>query len=262
MGGLGVIDLEVFNRALLSKWVWKFILEERALWKQVVVGGLQRRRQQYLQLPQPSLCYSMVWKNISRLGRPILSAVRWSLGRGDQIRFWSYHWCGTSPLQVIYHEFFEVACNQVGTVRELWDQSALGVGWVFQLRRRLEEEFLQYTQLYCVLANFRIDELKDDEPLWVDSAGFSVHAAYSWWGRDHPFNLSVARKSPQIWGCKAPLKVRFFIWLAFNKRLLTRAYRANWRLADSLSCALCADGVETTSHLFCECRLMLQVGAD
>lgn len=35
-GGLGVKDLGYFNRALLSKWVWRFIMEKDSLWAKVV----------------------------------------------------------------------------------------------------------------------------------------------------------------------------------------------------------------------------------
>lgn len=38
-GCLGIKDVSNFNRALLSKWIWRFLKEERALW----VGILQER---------------------------------------------------------------------------------------------------------------------------------------------------------------------------------------------------------------------------
>ncbi|KAK1283841.1 hypothetical protein QJS10_CPB21g00763 [Acorus calamus] len=69
----------------------------------------------------------------------------------------------------------------------------------------------------------------------------------------------VARKAPQIWGCKVPFKVRFFMWLAFNDRLLTCAYCSIWRPGDPTSSALCGDNLETTQHLFCGCAFAKEV---
>lgn len=35
-GGLGIKDLEVFNRALLSKWRWRIIKEKEVIWSGIV----------------------------------------------------------------------------------------------------------------------------------------------------------------------------------------------------------------------------------
>lgn len=37
-GGLGIYSIPETNRALLSKWLWKFGLEDQALWRRVVAA--------------------------------------------------------------------------------------------------------------------------------------------------------------------------------------------------------------------------------
>ena len=44
-GGLGFKSLPLFNKALLGKWFWRFVMEKYPLWKRVIVGkyGIQER---------------------------------------------------------------------------------------------------------------------------------------------------------------------------------------------------------------------------
>jgi len=37
-GRLGVIDIEKFNLALLGKWIWRLMSEERSFWKDILVS--------------------------------------------------------------------------------------------------------------------------------------------------------------------------------------------------------------------------------
>lgn len=36
-GGLGIKNLEIQNRCLLMKWLWRFCDEETSLWKEVII---------------------------------------------------------------------------------------------------------------------------------------------------------------------------------------------------------------------------------
>ena len=35
-GGINIKDVESFNKALLSKWLWQFINEDNALWVKII----------------------------------------------------------------------------------------------------------------------------------------------------------------------------------------------------------------------------------
>lgn len=37
-GGLGLVNLEVWNSALLSRWLWRFGTEKYCLWREIVIA--------------------------------------------------------------------------------------------------------------------------------------------------------------------------------------------------------------------------------
>ena len=37
-GGLGVKDIRMFNCALLAKWKWRLLSEEKGIWKEILVS--------------------------------------------------------------------------------------------------------------------------------------------------------------------------------------------------------------------------------
>ncbi|KAK1295942.1 hypothetical protein QJS10_CPB15g00961 [Acorus calamus] len=49
----------------------------------------------------------------------------------------------------------------------------------------------------------------------------------------------MKRRMTCQFGCMHHRKVHFFLWLVFNERLLTHAYRALWRPEDNVACGLC-----------------------
>ena len=38
LGGLGVLRIVLFNRALLEKWLWRFAVERNRLWRRVAAA--------------------------------------------------------------------------------------------------------------------------------------------------------------------------------------------------------------------------------
>ncbi|GKD18878.1 hypothetical protein Tco_1208036, partial [Tanacetum coccineum] len=104
-GGLNIESLKVFYQALLSKWWWRFLNEEFALWRKIIVSI--HGHQGGLQIGSSSLYKSGPWYQIMRLkddflsyGITLPSLFKHKIGNGQTTRFWLDPWLGGSPLNI------------------------------------------------------------------------------------------------------------------------------------------------------------------
>jgi hypothetical protein len=63
----------------------------------------------------------------------------------------------------------------------------------------------------------------------------------------------------ELWKMKAPPKVKFFFWLALNRRLWTAERRKRHGLQDTDDCAMCGQASDTADHLFLGCVMARQL---
>lgn len=85
---------------------------------------------------------------------------------------------------------------------------------------------------------------------WSPDRSYTARSAY------RMFFQGATRfaEAQQIWHAWAPLKVKFFTWLAVRKRIWTGDRRHRHGLQDSVTaCPLCDQEPETVDHLFITC---------
>ena len=85
-GGLGIENLEVKNRCLPSKWMYKFSVESDATWAQIL-------RNKYLQSKTLSQLTvrptdSPFWKGLMRVKLGFFNRTKFVVGNGTFTRFW------------------------------------------------------------------------------------------------------------------------------------------------------------------------------
>lgn len=117
-GGLGVHNLVVFNKALIGKWLWRYINESESLWRRVVdkIYGSMWGGWSTHKVTQP---YGISLRKFIRAGWETFSRfLTYTVGDGTRFKFWHDPWCGTQPLKATFLELYRLSCHLDATVAE------------------------------------------------------------------------------------------------------------------------------------------------
>ncbi|GJV74902.1 hypothetical protein Tco_1506486 [Tanacetum coccineum] len=99
-GGLGVSSLYALNRALLFKWVWRFLSKDNSLWSRVI-SSIHGDNLISMWLPSHSsggVQLSREIVSIKSQGIDLISHCRIRVGNGSSTKFWKDPWIGDKPL--------------------------------------------------------------------------------------------------------------------------------------------------------------------
>ena len=90
-GGFGIIDMRLFNLALLGKWIWRLGSVEVGLWKEIIFSKYGGWR--YLGEAGNGRSCSLWWKDLKEVwssegwGRCFEDSFEWKVGDGKDIYF-------------------------------------------------------------------------------------------------------------------------------------------------------------------------------
>jgi len=90
-GGLGIKNVRHFNRALLAKWKWRLMGEEKGMWKQILTSKYETDIDQSCKNKKN---LSWWWKDLGKCCGEGEEAswfhgeIGWKVERGDKVRFW------------------------------------------------------------------------------------------------------------------------------------------------------------------------------
>jgi hypothetical protein len=104
-GGLGVLNLELQNKCLLSKWLFSLINTEGA-WQQLI-------RNKYLGFKTITQVTrnpgdSQFWSGLMNVKNDFLSMGSFIVQDGKEISFWEDIWLGDTALKVQYPNLFHI----------------------------------------------------------------------------------------------------------------------------------------------------------
>nr|GEZ30584.1 RNA-directed DNA polymerase, eukaryota, reverse transcriptase zinc-binding domain protein [Tanacetum cinerariifolium] len=111
--GPGISSFFALNRALLLKWVWRFVSQDTSLWCQVI------RALYGANIDVHPSHISSNWCSIVReiqvlkeKGFDFWSHCKKRIGDGSDMRFWFDLWIGDSPLHIRFHHLFALELDK------------------------------------------------------------------------------------------------------------------------------------------------------
>ena len=134
-GGLGIRKLTLLNKVLLGKWIWRFVCDKEALWKQVLLAKYGQEDFGWRTKKAVGAFGVGVWKEILKETGWCWDNLAFKVGKGNKIRFWTDTWCGDIVLSQRFSHLYILATHRNATVEEMWDQNFGEGGWNLRIIR-------------------------------------------------------------------------------------------------------------------------------
>ncbi|GKB62344.1 RNA-directed DNA polymerase, eukaryota, reverse transcriptase zinc-binding domain protein [Tanacetum coccineum] len=225
-GGLGVSSLFALNRALMFKWVWRFISQSSSLWARVIkaLHGEDGKIGKKVKSTYPSIWLNIIHEvELLKLqGIDLLSFIHSKLGNGANTSFWEVAWRGDSAFKDLFPRMY--ALESLKSINVASKLSHCGLAFSFRRNPRGGVEQAQFDLLKEKVEGCVLVDMFDR---WV-------------WSLE---------------GSAVPIKVNVHAWKVKLDCLPTR-FNISRRGMDieSILCPICGNAVESSRHLFFTCR--------
>lgn len=240
IGGLGVLDMKVFNQALLLKWMWMWAKHDHKMWKPLMEAT------SIIQNGVPvSLLFAQIRDEIMAFFN---ASVQFIPGNGHGISFWNHNWGFGIPKHIL-PDIYSYAVDTDISLRAMATAGSFNGKFRPNLSTTAEEEL---TALTGWISALRLDPLQRDEPKWKWNAHgeFTVQSAYRAM-KTGPLEGNCIKR---IWQLGAAPRMLVFGWLAQRNRILTHDNLKRRGLVIVSRCTLCKRNEETVKHLLQHCQ--------
>lgn len=244
-GGLGIENLEVKNKCLLSKWLYRLSTESEGTWIQIIQNKYLNSKTLAQVTARPN--DSSFWKGLMKIKMKFYQRVKFIVGNGASTRFWEDTWLGDTPLALQYPMLYNIVQRKEDYVSTILQSTPLNI----QFRRALVgARWDAWLHLVERIMQVHLAE-QSDSIRWIltKNGVFSVKSMYS-----HLINTGILPTSVPIWRIKVPLRIKIFMWFIHKGVILTKdnLLKRSWR--GRPNCCYCEQN-ETIKHLFIECPL-------
>ncbi|PRQ37611.1 putative reverse transcriptase zinc-binding domain-containing protein [Rosa chinensis] len=249
-GGLGIRPSAYFNNAAIAKLAWKVINDQDNWWSQIM-RRKYLRKVSFFQAKKKQK-NSIAWSGVLDARDLIMKGMRWIIGNGKNIKFWTFNWAFDCHLLHLIPDNKRNMINLEESVAESiingkWDKAKLA----FVLDPNIVKQILSIPLPVCE---------QEDEYIWGPSSNgkFSIKSA-TWLQYDHLRKHSQSKLINKLWKLNVQPKIKIFGWLLLRGRLKTRDRLSRFGIINDNSCLLCNRDNETADHLFGYCEFTKEV---
>nr|GFB71029.1 RNA-directed DNA polymerase, eukaryota, reverse transcriptase zinc-binding domain protein [Tanacetum cinerariifolium] len=230
-GGLGVSSLFALDRALMFKWVWRFITQGSSLWARVIkaLHGYDGKIGQKVKSCYPSLWLDIIQEveMFKSRGIDLVSLIHSKLGNGVNTSFWEVAWRGGSPFKSLFPRLYALETQKKIDVASWFSHSGLDVSFRRPPRGGVELQQFEHMKEKvegCILVDMM------DRWLWA------------------------------LEGSAVPIKVNVHAWKVKLDGLPIRLNISRKGIdVESILCPMCGKAVESTSHIFFTCQMSKEI---
>ncbi|GJX62020.1 RNA-directed DNA polymerase, eukaryota [Tanacetum coccineum] len=245
-GGLEVSSFHALNRALLLKWVWRFLSQDGSIWSRVI-SAIYGPSLEHHQVNHSSSWCSILRETrlLASKGFDFVSHCKKRVGDGQNTRFWSDTWISDLPLCVRFPRLFALEEDKEVSVASKLGSSSVDSSFRRLIRDGIERQ--QWSDLSSLLESVILSPSKDRWFCDLNGEGaFRVKDARSIIDDIFLPSSEVATR----WVKYIPIKINIFMWRARLDRIPTRCNLASRGVVlESSLCPLCGLAPEDTSHV-------------
>ena len=252
-GGLGIKSMRQVNAAFLAKLGWRLLAEPRSLWSRVLRAKYCDNRCD-MDMFKNKANASNAWRGIIQNVDVVRKGINMAVGNGAKTFFWHHRWATDKPLIELTIVEPPILVQDV-RVGEMWDAN---IGWKFDDFAN----FLPPEALKKIAAHVLVEDKEAvDEIYWngAPSGGFSLGSAMKIAQQGDVVEEHIDDTWKKIWKLPIPQRVRMFIWLGYQDRILTNSNRFIRHLTDDPRCFTCGEVEENTLHILRDCPAVAMV---
>jgi hypothetical protein len=252
-GGLGIVNFQKQNAALLLKFLDKFYNKKELPWVKLIWFAHYEGKIPH----EEKLCGSFWWRDVMKHVDNYRGVAAITHGKGDTVLFWSDNWKvnGSSvPMGQRFPRLFSYVLSPNNSVAQVYQEEDISSLFYLPLSAQAYQELVQLQQL------MQDNPLTQGNDQWAYSWGDKYSSANFY--RHIHSHLQVPNVYKWIWKSSCVMKHKVFAWLLLSDRLNTRDLlkRRHWRVTEDEHCVLCPGRrYEDRMHLFFECNFSSRI---